>query len=360
MIQRVLVCMLFGSLAWGQMANPAPAAPHPMPAPPTAVEAKSPDASTLAPDTAVITIQGVCDHPSADKSAAADCKIVVTRAEFDAIINAIGSNMPATARRQLATRYGGALVMAQKAHDMGLDQGPKFEEMMKLKRLEIAMQLVTQAVQQKASEVSDKEIEDYYNKNVASYEEASFERLFIPRNKQLDTPKVKLSAAENQKRQDDGAAEMKKEADTLRARAVAGEDFTKLQLEAYTVAGLKSTPPTQKLNKARRNSLPPAQASVFDLKAGEVSPVITDMSGYFVYKLVDKDALPLTQVHDEIFGSLKSEKVQEAMQALQHSGTPELNDGYFGPADAAPPMGDHMPTSQLPRPTPKPPTLGPK
>ncbi|HEX4427448.1 MAG TPA: peptidylprolyl isomerase [Terriglobales bacterium] len=359
MLQRVLVGMLFGSLAWGQMA---PAAPQPTPAAPTALDAKSSEASNLPPDTPVITIQGICDHPAGDKSAVADCKIVVTKAEFDAIIRAIGSNMPATARRQLATRYGSALVMAQKAHEMGLDQGPKFEEMMKLKRLEISMQLVTQAVQQKASEVPDKDIEDYYNKNLASYEEATFERLFIPRNKQLDTPKVKLTPAENQKRQDDATAEMKKETDTLRARAVAGEDFTKLQLEAYTFAGLKSTPPTQKLNKARRNSLPPAQASIFELKAGEVSPVITDMSGYFVYKLVDKDALPLTQVHDEIFGTLKSEKVQEAMQALQHSGTPELNDGYFGPADAtpAPPMSGHTPTSQLPRPGPKPPTLGPK
>ena len=59
------------------------------------------------------------------------------------------------------------------------------------------------------------------------------------------------------------------------------------------------------------------------------------MSGYFVYKVIDKDTLPLTQVHEEILGSLKSEKIQDAMQALQNSATPQLNDQYFGPA--APP-----------------------
>jgi hypothetical protein len=250
--------------------------------------------------------------------------------------------------------------MSQKAHEMGLDQGPKYEELMKLQKLQVSATLVTQAVQQKASEVPDADIEDYYNKNLAAYQEATFERLFVPRNKQLDPPKVKLTDAENQKRQDDGTAAMKKEADTLQARAVAGEDFAKLQAEAYSFAGLKSTAPSQKLNKARRTSLPPAQASVFDLKAGEISPVITDMSGYFVYKVVDKDTLPLSQVHDEIFGSLKSEKVKDAMQALQNSGTPQLNDEYFGPATPGGPQGNMPPPSLGPRPGPKPPSLGPK
>ena len=348
MILRVLVCILFSSLLWGQAATP-PASP--------ALGPKSAEASTLSPDTPVITIEGLCD--SAEKGSSADCKTIITRAQFEEILTVIGSNMPAAARRQLASRYAGALVMSQKAHEMGLDQGPKYEELMKLQKLQVTANLVSQAVQQKASEVSDQETDDYYKKNLDAYQEATFERLFIPRNKQLDTPKEKLTDAANQKRLDDAAAAMKKEADTLRARAVAGEDFAKLQTEAYTVAGLKSTPPTQKVSKARRNSLPPAQASVFDLKAGEVSPVIADMSGYFVYKVEAKDTLPLTQVHDEIFGSLKSQKVQDAMQALQNSGTPKLNEEYFGPPTPGGPQGN-MPPPASHRPTPKAPTLGPK
>jgi PPIC-type PPIASE domain len=357
MIQRVLVCVLLGTVVWGQAADPAPAAPQ-KPAAPATADAKLADASSVSLDTPVITIDGLCDP--ADKNALSGCKTIITRAQFEAILNVIGPNMPAAARRQLAARYAGALVMAGKAHEMGLDQGPKYEELMKLQKLQVSANLVTQAVQQKASEVSDKEIEDYYNKNLDAYQEATFERLFVPRNKQLDTPKEKLADAANQKRQDDAAAAMKKEADTLQARAVAGEDFSKLQTEAYTFAGLKSTPPTQKVNKARRNSLPPAQASVFDLKAGEVSPLISDMSGYFVYKVTDKDTLPLSQVHDEIFASLKSEKVQNAMQALQKSGTPQLNDDYFGAQTAGGPQGNMPPPTLTPRPGPKPPTLGPK
>jgi PPIC-type PPIASE domain len=356
MMQRVLVCLLLGSLSWGQAVNPTPAAAPQAPAAPSS-EAKSPDAPTVPLDTPVITIEGMCEAPAAGNPTDAGCKTVITRADFEQILAVVGTNMPAAARRQLATRYANALVMSQKAHAMGLDQGPKYEELVKLQKLTVSATLVTQAIQQKASEVSDKEVEDYYNKNQEAYQEVSFERLFVPRTKQLDTPKIKLADAANQKRQDDAAAAMKKEADTLQVRAVAGEDFAKLQIEAYTVAGLKSTPPSQKLSKARRNSLPPAQASVFDLKANQVSPVIADMSGYFVYKVVEKDTLPLSQVHDEIFGSLKSEKVQEAMQALQRSGTPQLNDEYFGPAS---PQGNMPPPSAGPRPGAKPPSLGPK
>jgi hypothetical protein len=57
---------------------------------------------------------------------------------------------------------------------------------------------------------------------------------------------------------------------------------------------------------------------------------------------------------------LKSDKVQQAMKALQNSGTPQLNDEYFGPASPSGPQGNMPAPSLPPRPGPKPPTLGPK
>jgi hypothetical protein len=361
MIQRGLVCLLLAGLAWGQATNATPAAkPQPSSATPSstadakpAADAK-PEAPPVAPDAPVITIQGSCDNPSADK---ADCKTVVTRAEFEQLVNAIAPTMPASAKKQFASRYATALVMARKAHEMGADQGPKFDEMMKLARMQVAAQQLSQTVQQKASEVPDKDIEDYYNKNLAAYQQVNLERVFIPKSKQQDSPKEKLSEAETEKRKKDAEEAMKTEADKLRARAAAGEDFSKLQAEAYQAAGFKTTPPQTKMTKMRRNTLPPTQASVFDMKTGEISPVIADMSGYYIYKVGEKDTLPLSQVHDEIFGSLKSQRVQEAMQSIQQSATPTLNDDYFG-AGPATPQG--MMPDGMRRARPKPPTLGPQ
>ena len=341
-----LVCLLLGAMAWAQAANstPAPAqkpaaAPSAAPATPqtgAAPENKEPDLSKVAPDATIITIQGVCSNPPADKTKSADCKMVITREQFEKIVEAVQPQMNQRARRQFATRYTNAFIMSSKAHEMGLDQGPEFEEHMQLARIQVLSQMLGQAEQKKASEISDKEIEDYYKANEASFEEADVRRIFIPHIQQLPTPKEKLSDAEDQKRTKESEETMKKESDTLHDRAVAGEDCDKLQAEAFKVAGIQSKSPTSKMDKVRRNHLPPAQASAMDLKVGEFSAVLSDQSGYFVFKMVKKETLSLDAVKDEIKGTLRSQKLQDQMQAIEHSATANLDEAYFGPEAQVP------------------------
>ena len=128
---------------------------------------------------------------------------------------------------------------------------------------------------------------------------------------------------------------MKNEADKLRTRAAAGEDFNKLQEESFQVAGIKSSAPNISMGKVRRNVLPPSQASAMDLKPGEVSPVIADQSGFFIYKLVSKGSMPLDQAREEIKGTLRSERLQNEMKAVQESATSSLDEAYFGPETPA-------------------------
>jgi hypothetical protein len=133
---------------------------------------------------------------------------------------------------------------------------------------------------------------------------------------------------------------MKKEAADLRARAAAGEDIAKLQEEAYKTAGFKIAPPPAKMEKHRRSSLPPAQVSVMELKSGEISPVIEDVNGYFIYKVGEKNMLPLDQVRSEISNTLRTQRVQQYMRAAEQSATTTLNEEYFTvpPPSAAPAM----------------------
>jgi hypothetical protein len=355
MIYRWLACLLLGALAWGQAANPTsqpssppaqnPAAPsNPAPAKP-ATDVKPAEASSIPPDGPVITIQGLCDNPPADKTRAADCKTVITRAEFEKVVDALSPNMAAPARRQLATRYAMGLVMAHEAHKMGIDQGPRFEELLRIARVQVATQQLGQTLQEKASQVPDKDIEDYYRNNSAAYDEASLERIFIPKTKQMPTPatKVKLSEAETKKRQDDGEAAMKTEAAALRTRAAAGEAFTKLQDEAFQFAGLKSKAPSPSMGKVRRSNLPPSHVAVMELKPGTVSTLISDPSGSFIYKMGEKDTVPLEKVREEIRGTLRAQRMQDSMQTIQQSATPELNEKYFGATPGSPlvPGGVH-------------------
>jgi hypothetical protein len=353
MTQYGLVCLLLAAMAWGQAASststPAVQQPGaPASAAPSPAEGKEADAAKVPPDAPVITINGVCDNPPADKAADSNCKTVITRSEFERILDAVQPNMPPRVRRQFATRYSGALVMAQKAHEMGLDQGPKFDERMKLMRVQVLSQAVNQAVQEKAGQISDKDIEDYYHSHDSDYQEANLQRIFVPHSQQLPASKVKLGAAAEKKRQQDAEEVMKKEADKLRARAVAGEDFAKLQEEASQLAGIKTKAPSTKMGETRRSSLPPAHASIMDLKTGEISPLVSDQSGYYIYKVGAKEVEPLDKVKEEIRAALRTQHMQEQMQAVQQAGPPTLDESYFGP--------EMPPTHGMPLP---PPTGGP-
>ena len=61
------------------------------------------------------------------------------------------------ARKQLATQYGMALVMVHKAHEMGLDKGPKFEELMRVARIGVLTKELNQQLQEEAGKISDKD-----------------------------------------------------------------------------------------------------------------------------------------------------------------------------------------------------------
>ena len=96
---RCLVCLLIaglisGQLSFAQAAPPAsPAAPAGQSAPaapPAGAPAAAPEVK-VAPDDPVITLKGFC----ADSSLQGDaCKTVITRAQFEKLVDALQPNMP--------------------------------------------------------------------------------------------------------------------------------------------------------------------------------------------------------------------------------------------------------------------------
>ena len=330
-----LLCLLLGALAWGQ-ANPSSTTAPQKPATAPGVAAQTQDAdANVPPDTPVITISGLCSTPAAGS----DCKTVITRAQFEKMVDAVQPGMPARMRRQFATRYANALVMSEKGEQMGLDKGPDYDEHMKLARMQVLAQELNRTLQEKAGQISDKELEDYYHTNASKFQEADLERVYIPKTQQQTEAKgdddKKESEDAEQKRTEEGEKAMKAKADQLQKQAASGTAFNKLQEEAYETAGIKSGAPSTDMAKMRRSMLPPDQASVMDLKPGEISALITDSNGYFIYKLKSKDTIAFDQAKEEIKGTLRSERFQASMKAITDAATPNLDDKYFG---AAPPM----------------------
>jgi hypothetical protein len=372
-----LVCVFLGSLAWGQaqpVTPPAQGSPAPAPnAGATPAAAPAPEVSLTA---AVLTIKGVAcpemvktatgSTAATGKTAAAakkpaDC--VITRAEFEKLTKALQQGptpLNAQQKRQLATQLPSVIAMSEAAKKKGLDKSEGYLETMKFVKMRILAQKLQDAVREDADNVPPEQIAKYYKENPEAYEQFSLDRLFIPRNKQpsaedkeeakepekLTEEQQKAKDAADKAKQEKGEQELNELAETLRQRAAAGEDIAKLQKEAFEAAGTKVENPTVNLPKVRRTGLPPAHAAVFELKVSEVSAVISDNGGHYVYKVVSKEVLPLDQVKDEIHNKLKAERLKTMMDNYTNSYEAVTNDAYFGPPPPAGPSPRMRPRPQ--------------
>jgi hypothetical protein len=342
MRSQSLVCLLLAGLAYGQAAQPAtpPAAGAKAEQGASTAPAKAPEVK-VGPDDTVITITGFC----ADSTLQGDaCKTTITRAQFEKLADALQPGMSPAIRRQLATAYTRMVRMASVAEKRGLDKDPKFDEMMVYARMQILSQELGRALQDDSGKVSDSDIEDYYKKNEASYQQATMARIFVPRSKQIvnppaasDKPDAKPSAPVPPTEEQKKAAEeaMKQVATDIHERAVKGEDPDKLQKEVFVAAGLPNNVTTTKMENVRRNTLPAGHQAIMDLKPGAVSDVISDANGpYYIYKMVSVETLPLEKVKPEIRNLISSQRYRDSMAGFQ--GNFELNDTYFGAAARGP------------------------
>jgi uncharacterized protein (DUF2344 family) len=378
-----VLCVLVAGLAWGQ---PAAAGSPQASQPPFAGAARpvsptpSEEGSAIAPTAAVLTITGLCEgqpkttakgtaaKPGA-KTATADCKTVITKAEFEKLAGALAPNpnpevktVNPQVKRQLANVLPRDLAMSQAAKKKGLENSSQYTQMMKFARMQILSALLQRQIQAEAAKISDAEIQSYYKEHADNFEQFTVDRLFVPRNRQAqpdmkdDDKGEKLTDEQQKAKQEaekakaaEGEQAMSKLADDLRTRAAAGEDFTKLQKEAFSAAGMKIDSPTVTLPKLRRTGLPAAHAAIFDLKVGEVSQVINDAGGHYIYKVEGKDQLPLDQVKEEIHSKLQNDRTRELMEKINGSYKVETNEAYFGaggpmmPGGPRPTMGSRMP-----------------
>jgi parvulin-like peptidyl-prolyl isomerase len=321
-----LVCLLFGAVfgtvSWAQN-KPAASAPQ----------------APVAGNAVVITIKGLCAGPAiglVGSTTKTPCQTVITREKFEKLAAAIQPNMTPTTKRQLAENFPRLLVMSREAEHKGLDKRERYEELVAFARLQILSQELMRDIRDKAADVPTAEVEAYYHQHSADFEKATFERVLVPTLRQGEPSTGATSTPEDVARlQKENHEEMVKEAERIHARAAAGEDFVKLQQAAYDAAAVNATIPPTKLNW-RRGSLPKAHLSVFDLKPGEISSVISDPTGHYIYKLDSKEIAPLEEATPEIRAILQKQRLNDMMKAVQESATTELNQEYFGGGAATP------------------------
>lgn len=322
--------VLLAALAWAQMNSTPAAAPTGPPELSKQDSGRPADvpASKVASDTAVLTIRGLCPSPpsnSAAQGAGSGCETVVTRGQFEELVKALQVDKDPQATRQFATGYPEFLVMAHEAERRGVDKQPRFQERLSFARVQILSQELVRQIKDEAAQVPEKDIEAYYGQNTSQFDEVSLERIVIPNRAQAKSDGQDAgSGSQSEKAMSELAA-------SLRIRAVAGEDFAKLQKVAYAAAGLGGdSQPNPHMGKMRRRGLPPAHVSVFDMKPGEVSAVISDATGHYIYKLELRETEPLEAVKAEVSNTLRRQRLENMMHEVEKPFQTEVNHAYFG------------------------------
>lgn len=302
----------------------------------------------------VITIHGECSNGEQIGSTdASSCTTVLTKEQFEKLLEAINTNnqpIPPQMRRNLAQALVGLMTFAQAAEKAGIANDPKFQEVMRVVRMRTLQDMYQRSVEQKSRNASPQDVEGYYNQNSGKYVEVKLGRIFIP--------KTNATAPATQ---DKGEFEKKAEqvADDMRARALKGEDLEKLQHEAYTTLGLTTPAPSSDAGTRRKGMMmPQEEEEVFSLKPGELSKVEKEPTGFIIYKVISKQAVPLEQVKDEIGREMFRQKMEAQVKAITESVHTDYNDQYFGPAPAAP-ASPATPGAGNAATQPKPPTAKP-
>ena len=330
------------------LVHPCTVAQQPQPSPPAASgDTPTLPASTVPLDAAVITVHGLCGNvflpgggpdPSGSQAVSgasnagtlpstpsSNCETMITRQQFESLVRGISPRSDPRLGRSFARDYPETLVFARKAIETGLDKDPFFQALLQYKYQQALYSIFKAHVKQMANEMSDAELEKFYNANRERYEQFGLARIHVPNVKEHNPapgsqvqPKVDIAADE---------AAMKALAVRIRAEAVAGGDFEKLQERAYKLAGLSDDPPDTDLgDQWTRDTFPAEYASaVLGLKLGQVSEPIHNASGWHIIKMVSRKTIPWSEARDSTLQLIVADQANSIRKAIKT----ELNEQYF-------------------------------
>jgi parvulin-like peptidyl-prolyl isomerase len=182
--------------------------------------------------------------------------------------------------------------LAKMAEQDGIDQESPTKEVLQYNRLFVLMnaRLNKQLV---ASEVQPNEIVNYYNDHKEEYKQVHLRAIYVAFGKKLTEEQAKNKA------------------EKLLVQVRGGADFVKLVKE-------NSDDETSRAKDGDFLTLHPGdnvpdalRSTVFQLKQGEVSDLVRQAGGFYVFRADEVSYRPLSQVRDAIFTSIKEQHYKE-------------------------------------------------
>jgi hypothetical protein len=307
-------------------------------------------AAQVAPDAPVITLEGPCaigssgpeisaksNGPGPETTAPAlapvsstptdsGCKIVITRAEFENLTNALHPGGSPSTAVNFARHYSETLLLAERAHESGYDHDPGLQARARFGYQQLIGQSFSMQLRENARAVSDAQVETYYKEHPTLFEQVDLMRVFVPSLKEYSSgprPSKEQLAADK--------ALLEAEAHKIYKQALAGASFEKLEERAYKIAGNPEDTPPVHMGKLTRNAVPQDyREMIFALNIGQISELTVESNGWSIFKVVSKRTMPLSEAKPQV----QQLKADAAVSAIKDSMKLSLNDAYFRTPEA--------------------------
>ncbi len=267
---------------------------------------------------AVVTLKGVC----AAGQTGSGCKTVITREELDGYVNAFAPDAAEPARGRMAVQYARTVALAGLAEKQGMEKDPavakELASQLRLARLRVLSNAYLKTMASQGGGVTQADIQRYYDAHKAQFETVQALRLSTP----LAVPTEGGRPLER--------AAVRSVMEDLRKRAVSGEDFQKLQQEAYNALHVQAPAPIMAPIMLQRGSLQGDEAQVFEMKPGDISPVLDSAAAVVIIKVISKETVPMGSARAEIEAALMRDRTQQQMVELGKKITAQFDLQYFG------------------------------
>jgi parvulin-like peptidyl-prolyl isomerase len=83
--------------------------------------------------------------------------------------------------------------------------------------------------------------------------------------------------------------------------------------------------------------LPKSQDEIFTLAPGKVSSLLTDNTGYYIYKLVSRQSPAFESIREQVQVSMQNQGTSDAVAQIQKLAQATVNEDYFDKYEVPPP-----------------------
>jgi len=260
----------------------------------------------------------------------------ITAREFEELTQGlppeVAGAVASMGKRGFAERYANLLSLAKEGEKRKLDQGDRFRQMMAFQRLMVLAQMTINQLGSAAGTVSAEEINRYYTAHQTDFQQIKVRGIYISFTTQAGSG----GAAKPGEKQKLTEAEARSKAEDLRRRIQGGESIMEL---AKKESEYPNAAQGGDFGFVRRNQFPqPIDSAIFALEKTQISPVIRDRFGFYIFQAEDKRSQPLEEAKPVIENGLRQQKMSDAMTNLQTQNPVVYNPKYFGePAPPPPP-----------------------